>query len=240
MKRHLLFSQLVIDYLFFRDNIYGGKLMRIERQIHHYGSGLNALPLISQFTSDPSDIYLLRVGFAGLSGPLSNIDEGGFAAASFHSFEDTLKWDGYSGDYGPNFVGHALNSGAFLIEHPTFGWQVFGGKVTSKSATSVQVQVLDSVRRRIFIASTGTLFTLDAGAFSAFTFNPRTNAVTVTVVPAPENAPNAASAPRARIVVTQTTDAVNSMTPSSTLQQDAGAWVVPFRSGKATVTFSAR
>ena len=48
-----------------RDNIYGGKLMRIERQIHHYGSGLNALPLISQFESDPSDFYLLRVGFGG-------------------------------------------------------------------------------------------------------------------------------------------------------------------------------
>lgn len=39
--------------------------MRIERQIHHYGSGLNALPLISQFESDPSDFYLLRVGFGG-------------------------------------------------------------------------------------------------------------------------------------------------------------------------------
>jgi hypothetical protein len=49
-----------------RDNIYGGKLMRIERQIHHYGSGLNALPLISQFESDPTDFYLLRVGFGGV------------------------------------------------------------------------------------------------------------------------------------------------------------------------------
>ena len=84
------------------DNVYGGKLQRIERQLHHYGSGLNALPLISQFTSNPTDYYLLRVGFAGLSGPMSNIDQGGFASASFHSFADTLKWDGYSGDYGPN------------------------------------------------------------------------------------------------------------------------------------------
>ncbi|KAK7680558.1 hypothetical protein QCA50_016340 [Cerrena zonata] len=76
------------------DNVYGGKLQRIERQLHHYGSGLNALPLISQFTSNPTDLYLLRVGFAGLSGPMSNIDQGGFASASFHSFADTLKWDG--------------------------------------------------------------------------------------------------------------------------------------------------
>jgi hypothetical protein len=72
------------------DNIYGGKLMRIERQIHHYGSGLNALPLLSSFERNTSDVYLLRVGFGGISGPLTNIDSGGFAAASFHSFEDTL------------------------------------------------------------------------------------------------------------------------------------------------------
>ena len=214
--------------------------MRYERQIHHYGSGLNALPLLSQFTSDPSDIYLLRVGFGGNSGPLSNIDQGGFASASFHSFADTLKWDAFSGDYGPNFVGHALGSGAYLIEHPSFGWQVFGGRVTSKSADSVQVQVLDSVRRRVFVAPIGTLFTLDAGAFSAFTFDLLSKAVTLTILPAPENAPSAAAAPRSRIIATQTTDAVNGMIPTRSLQQDAGAWVLPFVYGRATVTFTAR
>ncbi len=40
-----------------RDFEYGGKLQRIERQIHHYGSGLNALPLISEFESSPTDFY---------------------------------------------------------------------------------------------------------------------------------------------------------------------------------------
>ena len=223
-----------------RDNIYGGKLMRYERQIHHYGSGLNALPLLSQFMSDPSDFYLLRVGFGGNSGPLSNIDQEGFASASFHSFADTLKWDAYSGDYGPNFVGHALGSGAYLVEHPSFGWQVFGGKVTSKSSTSVQMQVLDSVRRRVFVAPIGTLFTLDAGAFSAFTFDLRSRAVTLTILPAPENATNAVAAPRARILVTQTTDAVDGMVPVRSLRRDAGAWIVPFTSGKATISFSAQ
>lgn len=54
-----------LESVYCRDNIYGGKLMRIERQIHHYGSGLNALPLISHFESNPTDFYLLRVGFGG-------------------------------------------------------------------------------------------------------------------------------------------------------------------------------
>lgn len=79
------------------DNIYGGKLQRLERQIHHYGSALNALPLIKEYERNPTDWYLLRVAYGGLTGALSNIDEEGFASASFHSFADTLKWDGYSG-----------------------------------------------------------------------------------------------------------------------------------------------
>ncbi|EJD01001.1 uncharacterized protein FOMMEDRAFT_21464 [Fomitiporia mediterranea MF3/22] len=218
------------------DNIYGGKLMRIERQIHHYGSGLNALPLMSQFESDPDDFYLLRVAFGGLSGPLTNIDQGGFASASFHSFADTLKWDAYSGDYGPNFVGHALNSGVYLVQHPSFGWQAFGGSVTNSSGTNVQVQVRDSVRRRVFVAPLGRLFTLDAGAFDSFEFNPESKSVTLTILPAPKEIEDAAPASRARVVVKQTTGS-GSMQPSTDLQEDAGAWVVPFSSGTASVTF---
>ena len=89
MSRRLLLPAALNSLFSGRDNVYGGKLQRIERQIHHYGSGLNAIPLISQFRATPTDDYLLRVGFAGLSGPLSNVDQGGFASASFHSFADT-------------------------------------------------------------------------------------------------------------------------------------------------------
>ncbi|KAF8203956.1 hypothetical protein BJ912DRAFT_1028539 [Pholiota molesta] len=117
------------------DNIYGGKLQRIERQIHHYGSGLNALPLVSEFETSPSDFYLLRVGFAGLSGPLSNIDQGGFASASF--------------------IRHAMGMGTYIISHPDFGWQAFGGNVISTSPT-IQVQIRDSIRRRVYLAPLGT------------------------------------------------------------------------------------
>ncbi|TFK42072.1 hypothetical protein BDQ12DRAFT_645532 [Crucibulum laeve] len=219
------------------DNIYGGKLQRIERQIHHYGSGLNALPLISAFESSPSDFYLLRVGHAGLSGPLSNIDQGGFGSASFHSFADTLKWDGYSGDYGPNFSGHSMGMGTYIIQHPDFGWQAFGGVVISTSP-NVQVQVRDSIRRRLYIAPLGTLLTLDAGAFSTVTFNPTTKAVDITITPAPDGGVNAASAPTGRLRIQQKSavSGVNTLKPSSTLAVDAGAFVVPFVSGLGKVT----
>ena len=92
------------------DFIYGGKLRRIERQLHHYGSGLNAIPVLAQYRAHPDDDYLLRIGYGGTMGALTNIDQEGFASAAFHSFPSTLKWDGYSGDYGPNFFGHAFKS----------------------------------------------------------------------------------------------------------------------------------
>ncbi|KAI0803286.1 hypothetical protein BC629DRAFT_1581126 [Irpex lacteus] len=210
------------------DNIYGGKLQRIERQIHHYGSGLNALPLISQFQSNPTDYYLLRVGYAGVSGPTSNIDQGGFAAASFHSFADTLKWDGYSGDYGPNFVGH---SSALVPSSSTIRFWLagLGGNV-----------VRDTLRRRVFIAPLGQLFSLDAGSFSAVEYDSATHKVTLTVTAAPEGATSAASAPNGRLVITQTAivSGVKLLKPTDSLNQDAGAWVIPFQSGSATVALA--
>ncbi|TBU43179.1 hypothetical protein BD309DRAFT_961291 [Dichomitus squalens] len=217
------------------DNIYGGKLQRVERQIHHYGSGLNAIPLITQFRSTPDDYYLLRVGFGGLSGPLSNIDQGGFASASFHSFEDTLKWDGYSGDYGPNFVGHSLEIGTYIVNHPNFGWQAFGGNVVATTPT-VKVQTRDSLRRRVFVAPLGAWLSLDAGAFEEVEYDPEGNTVTLTILPSSSGITVAAAAPNARLVVQNTADnGIGVLTPSTDLSRDAGAWVVLFKNGVASV-----
>ncbi|KAK8073894.1 hypothetical protein PG994_004793 [Apiospora phragmitis] len=156
------------------DNIYGGKLQRIERQIHHYGSGLNSLVLLSAFRHDPSDAYLLRAGYGGVSGPLSSIHADGFASASFHSWPDTLKWDGYSGDYGPNFVGLALGSGTYVAdmgdEDGGIGLVAFGGSLKIESGGRVTVITGDPVRRRVFIGPLGVLLNIDAGIISEFSY----------------------------------------------------------------------
>ena len=47
------------------DFIFAAKDRRLERQLHHYGSGLNAIPLLSEYREHPEDVYLLRVGMAG-------------------------------------------------------------------------------------------------------------------------------------------------------------------------------
>ena len=53
------------------DFIYGAdpKYSRIERQLHHYGSGLNAIPLLQEYREHPDDLYLLRVGLWRRHGP---------------------------------------------------------------------------------------------------------------------------------------------------------------------------
>jgi hypothetical protein len=152
------------------DFLYGGKLRRIERQLHHYGSGLNAIPVLSDYREHPDDFYLLRVGYGGTMGALTNIDTEGFASVAFHSFPSTLKWDAYSGDYGPNFFGHALNTATYVINHPDFGWQAFGGNVT-RSGDWLKVQPLDSFRMRVYIAPLGLWLTLDAGKFESVEVN---------------------------------------------------------------------
>jgi hypothetical protein len=190
---------------------------------------LNALPLITAFQDSGSDTYLLRTAFGGLSGALSNIDQEGFASASFHSFADTLRWDAYSGDYGPNFVGHVLGIGTYVLNHPDFGWQAFGGNVVAKNAIGAIIEAKDSVRRRVYLASLKTTFTLDAGVFSRIVVNDATVQLTVLAKPAEIN--SAAPAARGRLVVQ------GAASPTSNLIMDAGAWVVPFINGSAVVTF---
>jgi len=165
------------------DFLYGGKYPRIERQLHHYGSGLNAIPLLSEYRAHPSDLYLLRAGYGGVMGPLANIDEKGFGSAAFHSYPDRMQYDPYTGDYGPNFLGHALNTGAYLVQDPSLGWLAFGGNVTVRG-NLVRLAVLDSSRQRVFLAPTGQWLTLDGGAFTAVEYDISTHQVTIRLAPA--------------------------------------------------------
>ena len=149
---------------------------RLERQIHHYGSGINAIPVLTTYRQKPDDDYLLRVGYAGTMAPLSNIDQDGFAAAAFHSSPALMKWDAYSGDYGPNFFGHAVDTATYVVKHPEFGWLAFGGNIEA-GGSRVKIQPLDSFRKRVYLAPLGLWLTLDAGTFDQLELNTKTHVV---------------------------------------------------------------
>lgn len=169
----------------FWDFLYAGKYPRLERQLHHYGSGLNAIPVLAAYREHPDDFYLLRVGYGGTMGALTNIDQDGFASCAFHAFPDMLKFDPYSGDYGPNFFGHALNTATYIVNHPEFGWVAFGANLTTQNGI-VKAKPLDSFRNRIYLAPVGLWLTLDSGQFSDVEFDSRTNKVRVGLAPRSE------------------------------------------------------
>jgi hypothetical protein len=152
-----------------------GGIPRVERQVHHYGSPLNAIPLLDhyKYESDPSSslaLHDLRVGYAGWLGALTNINEDGFAAQAFHAWPDTLQWDTYSSDYGCGMLGHMLSSATYLVDSSDFGYLSFGGNL-QESGEIITVQPKDTVRRRIYVAPLGIRFEIDTGTIEEFNYN---------------------------------------------------------------------
>ena len=194
-----------------------------ERQLHHYGSGINAIPALAQYREQPDDLHLLRIGYAGTMGALTNIDEEGFASVAFHAYPHRLEWDAYSGDYGPNFFGHALNAATYVIDHPDFGWQAFGGNVTETDEW-IEITPVDSFRRRVYLAPAGLWLTLDAGQFTQVRLVRESNAVRIALAPATEHTP------RARLRIEQPAPIVGAYHPVEDLLVERGAYVVPLGS----------
>jgi hypothetical protein len=214
------------------DFLYGGKYDRVERQIHHYGSTLNAVPLLDAFRRNPDDLYLLRVGYGGLMGGVTNIDEEGFASAGFHSWSDMMKWDPLSGDYGMGLFGHAYAAATYVVNDPTFGWLGFGGDV-SESGGEVKVVPRDGARSRLFIAPAGQWIELEAGKIASARYLPASGKITLTLDPANEYMTTA------RIYLQPTTAAAPALAIEGATEQ-RGAFAVPLMTKQRTVTLVAR
>ncbi|HKW61762.1 MAG TPA: DUF5695 domain-containing protein [Candidatus Acidoferrum sp.] len=209
------------------DFIFGGKYRRLERQLHHYGSSLNAIPLLSEYREHPDDFYLLRVGYGGTMGLFANIDQEGFLAPAFHGFPDMLKPDALSGDNGPSFFGHAFNTATYVVHHPEFGWVAFGGNVTNQRGV-IGITPADSARSRVYIASDGLWLTLDAGQFQKVEVNPKTEVVRVELAPANSFLRKA----RLRVRQPAKIPGVGEYHPVAQLTKERDAYVVPL--GKTT------
>ncbi|MEE4117052.1 MAG: DUF5695 domain-containing protein [Marinilabiliaceae bacterium] len=157
---------------------YAGKLRRVERQLHHYGSPLNAIPVLDAYREHPDDFYLLRVGHAGMMGALSNITPEGFGPSAFHAYPSTLREDHLSGDYGSGFFGYVVNNSSYLTHHNEFGWLSFGGNII-KANNEITLIPTTASKSRVFIAPAGLWLTLDAGKFRSLKWNSEEQSITV-------------------------------------------------------------
>lgn len=220
------------------DFLYGAKIQQIERQIHHYGSGLNSLPMLHSYEQGPvNNLYALRVGFAGNTAPLTNIDHEGFASAAMHSYPELLKWDPYSGDYGQGFLGLSLGQCVYVVGgDEQYGDDlVFGGDVDEvrSNNTALVIAPRDAVRRRVFIADLGLKIEISAGAIQTVVYERMAQAVTLTVVPAATSeALKAASAIVWLKVMGKESSAAFTVAGAKT---ERGGWVVYLPSGSESV-----
>jgi hypothetical protein len=212
------------------DFIFAAKDRRLERQLHHYGSGLNAMPLLSEYREHPDDLYLLRVGYGGTMGALTDIDQEGFASAAFHAFPDMLKLDPYSGDYGPNFFGYAWNTATYVVNSPQFGWVAFGGNIKSDDG-SVKVMPLDAYRSRVYLAPLGLWLTLDAGRFESVEIA-KGGAVRIELAAATEFTPMA----RLHLEQPAKISGVGKYQPVEDLKQERDAYEIPLTKGPTEIT----
>jgi hypothetical protein len=214
------------------DFLYGAKYPRIERQIHHYGSALNAVPLFDAYRRNPADLHLLRVAYGGMMGGITNIDQNGFSSAAFHAWPDMMKWDPYTGDYGMGFFGHAYAAATYLVNDPTFGWLGFGGDVAQDKGT-VKITPRDGARARMFVAPAGAWITLEAGKIASASYAPANGRIIVTLDPA------SPATPKARLFVETTTAGGRNLVPSSgTFER--GGYTIALGQAPTTVTLSPR
>jgi hypothetical protein len=197
--------------------------------LHHYGSGINAIPVLDAYRRHPDDLYLLRVGYGGVMGSITGIDEQGFGSAAFHSYPDRMVFDPYTGDYGPNFFGHVWNAAAYLVHDKEFGWQGFGGNV-HQDAEVITIEPRDTMRQRVYLAPLGLWLQLDAGTFRAVHFDFATHAVKIDLDPADANT----AAALLRIEQPATIAGVGTMRLSKTYTRERGGDVIPL--GKSIVT----
>lgn len=172
------------------DFLYGGKIARVERQIHHYGSALNAIPVLKEYRKHPNDLYLLRVGYGGLMGSIANVTKDGFGPSAFHSYPSTLANDALSGDYGSGFFGYAINTSSYVIKDNTFGWLSFGGNLTEKKG-SIILTPTTAAKSKVFIAPAQLWLTLDAGRFSEVSYNLNTKTIQLKLASKDEFTPKA-------------------------------------------------
>ncbi|MBS7566771.1 hypothetical protein KHS38_20365 [Mucilaginibacter sp. Bleaf8] len=217
------------------DFLYGGKLQRVERQLHHYGSGLNAIPVLSEYRNHPEDTYLLRVGYGGTLGAISNITQDGFGSAAFHSFPSTLKIDGLSGDYGSNFFGYAVNTATYLTHDKELGWLAFGGNL-ELNGSWVKVNVTTAAQSQLYIAPLGLWLTLDAGTFKSASYNTKTRQLQISL--------NAADAytPVAYLHIQQPTALTGGKKYGLTksFSQQRGAFAIPLKKTITQLTLAER
>lgn len=139
-----------------------------EREFHHYGSTLNAIPVLDHYKAFPARQHLLKLGSCALMGHLSLHAPSGAASMAWHGDPALLKRDAYSGDYGIGMYGYWRSAGAYLGCAPPHGWlcvfcqiqpalpdSAASAAAAADCSGAVSGAVQDPFGRRVYLAPLG-------------------------------------------------------------------------------------
>jgi hypothetical protein len=210
----------------------------IERVLHHYGSGLNAIPILHGFEMTPDNIYLLEVGIGSISGVLTNIQSAnGSSSMGFHADPSLLQHDGYTADYGMAFFGHSQLSSSYLVQHPDIGLVAYLGDLV-QIENDWGLVPRDSYSRRVYLEPIGTAFELDSGSFSFVSINMATSTIQVNLV-ANSNLFTTFKLRIARKAMCSIRPGCNlKITSPSSPSMSKGAYIIPFQNNGTTAIVS--
>ncbi len=204
---------------------------QIVRMTNHYGSGINSIPVLDDFRRHPSNLYLLRVGYAGMDQLMANIYPSGFASYGFVADPAVLKFDPFSADYGIAFYGYARNDGSYVVHSRRFGWLGFGCAVT-RQGHAILISPRDGFHRRVFIAPLGLWMTLKVGEFQSVRYNTSDGAVRLAITGGPSVTHNVLLA----VQVTSTANRAVKWHTAVVYPLVRGVWSIPLAHDKANVT----
>lgn len=138
------------------DSFVYGKWYKISREFNHYGSSLNAIPILDYYREHNSnDLYQLQVGYAAATSPLTSINPQGFGSMAFLADPQIMDFEPYTGDFGQAFYGYAHEAGQYAYYDSEKGWLSFGGNVDYHKQDLV-LTPQDAFRKRIFIHQANT------------------------------------------------------------------------------------
>jgi len=144
-----------------------------------------------------------------------------------------MRWDPYSGDYGPGFLGMALGQCVYITVGTVYGDVAFGGNVVSESGSSVvSVEPRDAVKRRVFVADLGLKAEISGGVIQRVDFDKSAGTVTLSIAAA--GASGALQAKSAVVWLKRPASKSIGYAVSGASETRSG-WAVDLSSGKATV-----
>lgn len=133
------------------DSFVYGKREKITREFGHYGSSLNAIPIIDNYKyHDSNDLFKLKVGYAASTSILSSIDQKGFGSMAFLTDPEFMEFEPYTSDFGQAFYGYAHDAGQYVYENSDKEWLSFGGEINSDDH-KLTLYPTDAFKHRLFI-----------------------------------------------------------------------------------------